>query len=90
MGHLTIRAFALLLAGCTAALAQDKGTLEPKPLPPLAKPDDPSTPAKELFGRKPQPAPLAARAIGYYTAGCLAPTIAARPRAESVEARQAL
>ena len=76
MGHLTIPAFALLLAGCTAALAQDKGTLEPKPLPPLAKPDDPSTPAKELFGRKPQPATLAARAIGYYTAGCLAGGVA--------------
>ncbi len=32
--------------------AQDKGTLDPKPLPPLAKPNDPKTPAKELFGRQ--------------------------------------
>ena len=36
------------------ATAQDKGTLNPKPLPPLANPDDPKTPAKELFGRKRQ------------------------------------
>jgi penicillin-insensitive murein DD-endopeptidase len=61
----------LLATGCTAA-AQDIGTLERKPLPPLAKPDDPATPAKDLFGRKDTPAPLAARAIGYYTGGCLA------------------
>ena len=30
------------------------GTLNPQPLPPLANPDSPSTPAKELFGRKPE------------------------------------
>ena len=34
------------------AWAQDKGSLNPRPLPALAKPDDPKTPAKELFGRK--------------------------------------
>ena len=32
--------------GLGAALAQDKGTLDPKPLPPLANPSDPATPAK--------------------------------------------
>src|SRR5215216_7619472 len=58
------------LAG--AAAAQDKGTLDPKPLPPLAKPDDPATPAKELFGRRSMPAPLASRAVGFYSKGCLA------------------
>jgi penicillin-insensitive murein endopeptidase len=42
------------------------------PLPPLAHPDDPSTPAKALFGRETTPAPLAARAIGFYSRGCLA------------------
>jgi penicillin-insensitive murein endopeptidase len=41
-------------------------------LPPLARPDDPSTPAKELFGRKTEAAPLAARAIGFYSRGCVA------------------
>ena len=69
-------AFLLLAAGCGSAAAQDLGTLNPKPLPPLANPDDPKTPARELFGRKPKPAPLAARAIGYYTAGCLAGGVA--------------
>jgi penicillin-insensitive murein DD-endopeptidase len=68
----TVRILALLLASCVAATAQDLGTMDPKPLPPLAKPDDPNAPAKELFGRKAVPAPLAARAIGYYTNGCLA------------------
>ncbi len=56
--------------------AQDKGTLDPKPLPPLANPDDPKTPAKDLFGRKRTPANLQARAIGFYTRGCLAGGIA--------------
>jgi len=52
--------------------AQDKGTLNPQPLPPLAHPDDPKMPAKELFGRKPTPAPLQSRTIGFYSKGCLA------------------
>ncbi len=71
MLRLTIQALALLIAAGSAA-AQDRGTLEPKVLPPIANPNDPNTPAKELFGRKPKPAPLEARAIGYYTSGCLA------------------
>ena len=62
----------LLAAGCGTATAQDIGTLEKKPLPPLANPDDPKTPANQLFGRKETPAPLASRVIGYYTSGCLA------------------
>ena len=70
------RARLLLLAVLTIAAgpaaAQDKGTLNPAPLPALAKPDDPATPAKELFGRKPAPTPVAARTIGFYSHGCLA------------------
>src|SRR5262249_25946709 len=65
----------LLAAACFAAapaLAQDKGTLNPQPLPPLAHPNDPPTRAKELFGRKATPAPLEARTIGFYSKGCLA------------------
>src|SRR5215204_6436416 len=62
----------LLLAGSGHALAQDLGTLDPKPLPPIANPSDQNTAAKDLFGRKPQPANMAARSIGYYTHGCLA------------------
>jgi penicillin-insensitive murein DD-endopeptidase len=63
---------------CTAlflaapAGAQDRGTLDPKPLPPLANPADPATPAKELFGRARDAADLAPAPIGFYSHGCLA------------------
>ncbi len=62
----------LLLAAATAAAAQDKGTLDPRPLPPLAHPNDPKTPAKELFGRKITPTSGHARVVGFYADGCLA------------------
>lgn len=55
-----------------AARAQEKGTLRPKPLPPLAHPDDPALPAKQLFGRKLKPTAQAPQAIGFYAKGCLA------------------
>ena len=64
-----ILAAVVCLAPLTAT-AQDKGTVDPKPLPPLANPNDPNTPAKELFGRKTTAAPLAARSIGFYAKGC--------------------
>ena len=48
------------------------GTLHPEPLPPLASPDAPSTPAKELFVRKSTPFPGPPRSIGGYFDGCLA------------------
>jgi penicillin-insensitive murein endopeptidase len=67
-----IGAAALFLVAGTSAPGQQVGMLDPKPLPPLANPADPSTPAKELFGRKADPAPLAARTIGFYSRGCLA------------------
>src|SRR6266852_58714 len=73
------RAAALVLAALLApqvARAQDRGTLNPQPLPPLAKPDDPATPAKELFGRKSAPANLQTRTIGFYSKGCLAGAVA--------------
>ncbi len=63
---------ALALAAAGPAAAQDKGSLNPKPLPPLANPDDPSVPAKELFGRRDKPASLQSRAIGGYARGCVA------------------
>jgi penicillin-insensitive murein endopeptidase len=65
-----------LLLACSGAGAQDLGTLNPKPLPPLANPDDPSTPAKELFARKTEPAALQPRTIGFYSHGCLAGGVA--------------
>ena len=67
-----LSAFAIALATTGAAIAQDKGTLNPKPLPALAHPDDPKTPAKELFGRRPTAAPMQSRTIGFYAKGCLA------------------
>lgn len=54
------------------APAQDIGTLNPKPLPPLAHPDDPKLAAKQIFGRKLTPAQLPANPIGFYAKGCLA------------------
>ena len=53
---------AIMVAAAGSAGAQDLGTLDPKPLPPLANPNDPNNPAKELFGRKTEPAPLSRRA----------------------------
>ena len=52
------------------------GTLHPQPLPPLANPDSPSTPAKELFGRAVKPYPGPAVPIGSYADGCLAGAVA--------------
>jgi penicillin-insensitive murein endopeptidase len=55
-----------------AALAQDKGSVEPTPLPPLANPKDPKLAAKELFARKLRPAAMPTRVIGSYIKGCIA------------------
>src|SRR6267154_5975111 len=55
-----------------AAWAQDKGSVDPKPLPPLANPNDPKTGAKELFGRKVLPAAMPTRVLGFYAHGCIA------------------
>ena len=76
MAHSLIRAVVLTIALCGPAVAQDLGTMQPKALPPIEHPDDPHTPAKELFGRKPTPAPGAAQSIGYYTNGCIAGAVA--------------
>ena len=56
----------------SGAGAQDPGTLNPQPLPPLAHPDDPKTPAKEVFGREVLPSSGPAHAIGFYSNGCIA------------------
>jgi len=63
---------AALLLAANLAVAQDKGSINPEPLPALANPNDPATPAKELFGRKTSPTPLATHTIGFYSRGCLA------------------
>jgi penicillin-insensitive murein endopeptidase len=67
-----IRLLVLLALPGLPAAAQDVGTLEPKPLPALAHPEAPTTPAKELFGRATSAAAMAPKAIGFYSRGCLA------------------
>src|ERR1700694_363085 len=71
-GQLRIMPMVLLLAATSIALAQDIGTEVPVQRPPIANPNDPNMPAKELFGRKREPAPMAARSFGKYSRGCLA------------------
>jgi penicillin-insensitive murein DD-endopeptidase len=66
---LLVLAFAIDVGG---ALAQDKGSTNPKPLPPLANPKDPKLGAKELFARKMLPAAMPTRVIGFYSHGCIA------------------
>jgi penicillin-insensitive murein endopeptidase len=61
----------VLALALASAAAQDLGTLHPQPLPPLANPDDPKTPAKELFARRTAPTKGAPHAIGFYAHGCL-------------------
>ena len=63
----------LMTVACAAnALAQDKGTVNAKPLPPLTNPNDPRIGAKELFGRKVLPAAMPTRVLGFYAHGCIA------------------
>src|ERR1700676_5066780 len=60
------------VASATDALAQDKGSVDSKPLPPLANPNDPKLGARELFGRKVLPAATPTRVVGFYAKGCIA------------------
>src|SRR6202162_4059643 len=75
--NLRLILFPLLLAfaaivSSNAARAQDKGSVDPRPLPPLANPNDPKLGAKELFGRKILPAAMPTRVVGFYSHGCIA------------------
>src|SRR3954462_1332654 len=63
---------AIAVASAASAWAQDKGSVEPKPLPPLANPNDPKIAAKELFGRKVLPAAMPTRVLGFHAHGCIA------------------
>ena len=64
--------FGAAVLGGNPALSQDKGTLDPQPLPPLANPADPKLPAKQVFGRALTPTEVQTRSIGFYARGCLA------------------
>jgi penicillin-insensitive murein endopeptidase len=57
---------------CPPAVAQEKGSVDPKPLPPLGTPAGPKTPARELFGRVLDAAAMEPEPIGFYARGCLA------------------
>src|SRR6202051_562790 len=59
------------VVSASAALAQDKGNVDPRPLPPLANPNDPKLGARELFGRKVLPAAMPTRVVGFYAKGCI-------------------
>jgi penicillin-insensitive murein endopeptidase len=74
--HIPILVLFALAAAMGAAAQEEMGTVNPQTLPPLADPADPTLPAKELFARTPEPARLAARAIGTYGRGCLAGAVA--------------
>lgn len=69
-----------LLCGLAAmpsqVAAQQLGSLAPRPLPPLAHPDSPLIPARQLFGRATTPAAAPALPIGFYARGCLSGGIA--------------
>ena len=62
---------ALFANGCPV-MAQDKGSVDAKPLPRLENPNDPKIGAKQLFARKLLPSTGPPRAIGSYNKGCLA------------------
>src|SRR5262249_27648004 len=61
----------LFVCAASLAFAQDRGSVDPKPLPPLANPKDPKLPAKELFARKLLPSAGPARVFGSYSKGCI-------------------
>jgi penicillin-insensitive murein endopeptidase len=71
------------LSGAGATQAQDKGSVDPKPLPPLANPSDPKLGAKELFARKLLPAAKPTRVIGFYSKGCIAGAVEMPPNGET-------
>src|SRR5436309_6228856 len=70
--RLILPSLLIAIATASAAPAQDKGSVDPQPLPPLANPNDPHLGAKELFGRKVLPAAMPTRVIGFYAKGCIA------------------
>lgn len=61
-----------LLLVAWPACAQDRGTVESRPLPPLANPADPSNPAKQVFGRESEPSAGPPHVYGFYSRGCIA------------------
>jgi penicillin-insensitive murein endopeptidase len=72
---LTVMLLAIAVTNIAAidnAQAQDKGTLDTKPLPPLANPGDPNNAARDVFGRELTPIQMPPQVIGFYAKGCIA------------------
>ena len=65
-------AFLIILASVSSAPAQDKGSVDDKPLPPLDNPKDPKIGAKQFYARKLLPSSQTPKVIGSYINGCLA------------------
>lgn len=72
MSRLRMATLSIVALWSTSALSQDKGSLEPRPLPALAHPQDPRLAAKELFGRVLHPTSTPTHSVGTYARGCLA------------------
>jgi penicillin-insensitive murein endopeptidase len=72
MMRICFGALALLALAALPAAAQDKGTVDPKPLPPLANPNDPQLGARELFARRYLPSREPPHVYGFYAKGCIA------------------
>ena len=72
IAQLLMPLFVLLLSATSVTLAQDKGSPTAAHPPTLPDLDNPTIPAKVLFGRKKEPVPTAAQAIGSYARGCMA------------------
>src|SRR3974390_2493240 len=62
----------IVLASASPVPAQDKGSVDAKPLPPLDNPKDPKIGAKQFFARKLLPSSQTPKVIGFYSNGCLA------------------
>jgi penicillin-insensitive murein DD-endopeptidase len=75
LGSLRV-ALCLLAMVTLPAHAQELGTLNPQPLPPLPNPNEPKTPANELFARRTTPLSGVPRSIGSYGDGCLVGAVA--------------
>ncbi len=61
-----------LLIVAQTVQAQDRGSMEPRVLAPLADPADPNLAAKQVFGRENEPSASTPRVYGFYSKGCIA------------------
>src|ERR1700753_4058 len=70
--HPILVCMSIILATALPASAQNRGSVDAKPLPPLENPKDPKIGAKQFFARKLLPSSQTPKVIGSYINGCLA------------------